>query len=81
MWKVDSAYPDISKTLRNFKSIEKVDLDKSCEDLKEKDHFKRSFPQIKRAKAMPNKFIYNDYHTKNTGPGYGRNDDGKPFSK
>lgn len=81
MWKVGSKFPNINKTLRNFKPEEPVDLEKSLTDLKEKDHFKRSFPQINRAKPLPVKYVYNDYHTKNTGPGYGRNQDGKPFSK
>lgn len=81
MWKVNSNFPDISKTLRNFKPVEPADLDESFNELKKKSHFKRSFPQIKRAKAMPVKYVYNDYHTKNTASGYSRNNDGKPFSK
>lgn len=82
MWKVNSNFPNINKTLRNFRPADdEVDLDKSITELRSSNHFKRAFPKIKRAKPLPIKYVYNDYHTKNTGPGYSRNLDGKPFSK
>ena len=40
----------------------------------------RRFAKMKNIKALPNKYIYNDYHSKNTNPGYSVNFDGKHFT-
>lgn len=48
-------------------------------DLRQSSELTVKFPTYCRHKALPIKYVYNDYHTKNTAPGYDRNNYGKPY--
>jgi hypothetical protein len=54
-------------------------LMKNVSDLKVTTGLSRKFPQYARYMALPPQHVPNDAHTKATGPGYARNNAGKPF--
>jgi hypothetical protein len=79
MWKVDK------NSMINFMKVNRSKLEnnlplmRQINTVKKSTDFKFDFPLCKYLKPQPNKYIYNDYHTKNTAPGYDRNCYGKPF--
>ena len=40
----------------------------------------RKFPKLNSSRPINTKYVYNDYHTRSTAAGYGRNNYGKPFT-
>jgi hypothetical protein len=56
-------------------------LIEGLQNLKGVTGFNNKWPQNQKHTVGPNKYVYNDYHTKATAPGYNRNyeNNGKPF--
>jgi hypothetical protein len=55
------------------------DLVRNIERVKSLTGFERKFPTFVKLNPLRNQFISNDAHSKITGPGYNRNNYGKPF--
>lgn len=62
---------------RKFKKSKSVRRD--IEMMGRSMHAFRKFPTLSNCAVPHVKVVDNDYHTKNTNPGYTRNSDGKPF--
>lgn len=86
--KIDPAKWDVKKPdLLNFMERHRKDIArdesllKGLQDLKGSTQFNNRWPASQKFKVVPDKFVYNDYHLKITGPGYSRNyeSNGKPF--
>jgi len=39
----------------------------------------RKFPKLNNSMPINTKYVYNEYHTRSTAGGYGRNNYGKPY--